>query len=217
MTITNMDARMDPDGRKKLASGFWTHEYRVDVGEDVWKCDIHKLNQAVCEIIKDYRESQLFNKDPHRYLDTRFGSDTAYVYFSKHNKGNERHVYVKNNPFAYDLARKRDEMAIGRYKYGHTDWLVNSTTSSSLDPAIMKQQMERIRNELIQETLYGRDGTELGARSGPTSKKRDSTISFRKLVRNVPFTNGGKGKLLETLQKDFDHWAGKQREALFNG
>lgn len=192
-----------PDDHRRLRSGFWKHEYRIDSGETVWRCDLHKLHDTVRDILMDQFEHRKFSEDPHRYLDMMFGEGTSKVYFSKHESNRPYVDYRMPSHYhmGMDLARERDATMAYLYNTGTTS--TNTTTTSGTADYMMMVQEEmkrKMRNELMVPANN----------FPPIKKKKDDTFKFRpSLVRNMPFVHGG-DSLLKTLQRDFDHWAKEQ-------
>jgi hypothetical protein len=197
---------MSPDECKKRQSGFWTHEYRVDKGEEIWRCDRHKLGEAVRTIMMDYREAAVFQQDPHRYLDTRFGEGTSYVYFNKHENDSPYCDYRTPRYMAMDLARERDPMAMAsNYFSGNfTNTTTTSGTSGTSDSYYWMQEATRQRQRQ-QGAVTPKIGKGLGSYKAEGKKR---------LTRNLPFVCGS-DDLLGALQREFDHWAKPSMERLY--
>ena len=200
---------MDPESAKKLASGFWTHEYRMDTQEDIWRCDKRKLEDAVYQILRDSRESQFFSQDPIRYLDVKFGEGTGRAYSHRNQQHNPFVNMAIPREMGMDLARGRDSMALASYAslYGTTTTGTAAsntiTTTDSSDSMYwirdeMRKQVKKTANQFFDKKAY---------------TKKEGYAPTRKLVRNVPFAYA-KGTLLATLQRDFDHWTKPQMELL---
>ena len=182
---------MSPDHAKKLQSGFWKHEYRAETGETIWRCDLHKLNETIRDILMDYHECKRFQSSPADYLDTRFGSDTARVYFSKRNDKMGRYINIRENPYL------RENMA-----YWNTGTTTNTNTTTSTSGSLyMYDELRYMQEKMIREQAH----------IPPVKKK--TPAPKKRLVRNMPFVNGG-DSLLATLQRDFDHWAGAQMKVI---
>jgi hypothetical protein len=192
---------MSPDECKKRQSGFWTHEYRPNRDEEVWRCDRHKLSEAVRDIMMDCRESQVFQEDPHRYLNTRFGEGTAYVYFNKSNSDNPYFDYRTPRHMAQDSARGRD-MALGYYGSSSGTFTTTATSGTSDSMYWLHAAAQQHLSRPVQKHQKAIAGKGLGSR--PAKKK---------LVRNLPFVCGS-GDLLAALQREFDHWAGQNMEKI---
>lgn len=162
------------------------------------------MNEAIKQIMMDLHESRVFQKDPHRYLDTRFGEGTARAYFTKH-ESNRPYVDMRTpgffgNGYA-DLARERDMAMSTHYFTGWTDWgTTSSTTASGTNSVLTYADLENIKHNLRARASSDIEQAIQGERSKPPVKR---------LVRNVPFVCGS-GDLLRTLQRDFNHWAKPQ-------
>lgn len=69
-------------------------------------------------------------------------------------------------------------------------------------------------------TITTTSGTTDSIWVNPQSRHKTKPITPKKkkpkgLVRNLPFVNGG--DIIETLQREFDFWAGAQRKEIFDG
>ena len=182
------DKSMSPDDLKRYQSGFWSHEYRIENNETVWRCDLRGLEEAVRHVVMDYHEARLFMENPVQYLDRRFGEGTGYAYARRH-EGDRPYIDLRTpRHMAMDLARDRD-MAMA---YGYTTATNTTTTSGTSGNYWMVDEMTKVKK-----------------------RKAHSPIRFKKkLVRNLPFVDGGDG-LVNTLQREFDHWAGDQMKVLY--
>lgn len=193
---------MDPESALRLASGLWKHEYALDTDIDTWVCDKRKLHEAVQEIMLNPSTFQQFTMDPTRFLDARFGKGTGEAY---RHSGQDR-VAMRFNPYTMgiDPARGRD-MA---YLTGTTatTW-TDTSTSSTTDTWIMQHAQEQRMYEQRQRQKQQHDKK--------AYSKKEGHAPVRKLVRNTPFVCGA-GDLLNTLQRDFDHWA-KPQMAVIHG
>lgn len=202
------DPATDPETQKKLRSGFWSHEYRFDRNEDVWRCDKRGLEEAIYNIMRDRRESQFFSQDPERYLDVKFGEGTGRAWAHRDKHGSPWVDMRTPRYFGMDLAREKD-MALYPISQ-HRQWTGTTSGATTTATAAASTKYDSwIMDHIKEEGIY----KELKARQF-TTKKTDPKIRFKKnLVRSMPFVNGVDG-LLKTLQREFDHWAGDQMRLL---
>lgn len=214
--MRHMNVPQSPDEYKRMQSGFWTHEYRIENDETVWRCDRRKLDEAVRALMLNRESATQFAQDPKGYLDWRFGEGTGYVYAHKH-KGDgpyidyrfprwmdqEKARYYKGIDFARD--DRVDAMA-----YWNTGTTTNTTTATSGSTFIMenntfiRDEIKRQQEKMVTDTLYG-------------TKVRKPTKPFRfkkRLVKTLPFKVETGGSLLASLQREFDHWAGDQMKVV---
>ena len=213
---------MDPVADKRLRSGVWSHKseqnFETGMPIETWTLDLIKLGEAMLHVMRTPHLAQEYATMPVEFVDGRFGEGT-YKAMMTHRKDDyyreRRHLPITKY-MGMDLAREKDEMA---YLY-NTGTASNITTTSGTTATYMNMMQDEMRRQIEKETMYRMD-TLYGHKvipPGPTIKKgkRPSAVSFRKkLVRNLPFVNGGDG-LVETLQREFDHWAGDQMK-LING
>lgn len=177
---------MDAETRKKLGSGFWEREHRPETYDIIWRCDLHKLNDAIRTILMDPKESRYFSQDPKHYLSMRFGEDTAKVYYTK-TPNNDRHLMMREDPF------RREVMAMYSGYTNGTSATTNTYTTTTTTG----------HYHLLRPSAAFEKGKARGLKAQPKG-----------LVRRFPFVDGGDG-LLKTLDREFDHWAGSIRRELF--
>lgn len=198
---------MDPESMKKLASGFWKHEYRIENNEEVWRCDKRGLEDAIYKIMRDSREAMFFSQDPTRYLDVKFGEGTGYAWGHR-NRHDNPYVDMRlsqemmyNRKTATEVMRERERDATMAYynTYANTGTTSNTNTTAGSSSAWMESQMQKDYSRM---------------KTGKPPAKPPSVHHNKKLVRNLPFVCGS-DDLLNTLQRDFDHWAQVQKRILF--
>ena len=133
-----------------------------------------------------------FSKDPIRFLDARFGEGTGEA--CRH-AGQDR-VAMRFDPF------RGIDMALPSYLTGTT------TSGTSTTEAVNTVYDSWIMDHIKEERIYKKFDKAIN------KKQTHESISFKKkLVRNLPFVEGGDG-LVKTLQREFDHWAKPQLEIM---
>ena len=81
----------------------------------------------------------------------------------------------------------------------------NTTTSSGTSADYIMMLQEEMKRKIASEVMVPPQFI---------SKDSSKSVSFKKkLVRNLPFIDGGDG-LVKTLQREFDHWAKPQLEIM---
>ena len=213
---------MDPVAEKRLRSGVWSHKseqnFETGMPIETWTLDLIKLNEAMTHVMRTPHLMQEYATMPCEFVDRRFGEGTykAMMTHGKDDYYRERRHLPITKYMGMDLARERDATMAYLYNSGTS---TNTTTSTSGTTATYVSMMQdEMRRQMERETMYRMD-TLYGHKvipPGPTIKKgkRDKPISFRKkLVRNLPFVHGG-DSLVQTLQREFDHWAGDQMKLL---
>ena len=172
---------MDPESARRLASGFWKHDYDHLTDTVTWVCNKRKLNDKLAEAMLDREFAHRFTQGGLSILNRMFGEGTVEAF--RHSGGD--HVKMRFDPFrerytmGMDLARGKDMALYSQFN--------NCTTTS---------------------------GT---TTSGGWARKTTKTMPYKapskapdRLVRNLPFVNGGADDLVNTLQREFNHWAGLQ-------
>lgn len=198
-TVTNLDPRCDPESAKRLASGFWSHQYDHFGDIETWSCDKRKLNDALVAKMRDPEFSYNFNNNPRRLLDGLWGEGT---YEAFRHSSNDR-VNIRLNPFL-----RENQMALYTGTSTNTNTITTTTAGTSGYYYGYDQRMY-IRDEL--DAQMRREVQNAIAKEG----KKLSSYKFRKkLVKNLPFVNSSDG-LVKTLQREFDHWAGDQMKVLY--
>lgn len=216
--MRNMNVPQSPDEAKRMRSGFWTHDYRIENDETVWRCDLRKLDEAVRRIMLDRQFSMAFAQDPKRFLDEHFGEGTGYCY--SHSRQDMDRPYMDYRfPRWMDQEKARyyrgidwardDKVDAMAYLY-NTGTSTNTTTATTASGStywindFMKDEIKRTQERMISKGVLG-------------SKPKDKPIRFKKkLVKTLPFKVETGGSLLASLQREFDHWAGDQMR-LVNG
>jgi len=187
----------DPESARRLASGFWKHQYDYETQIDTWTCDKRKLHEAVQQIMMNPHSFQRFTMDPTRFLDARFGEGTGEAY---RHSGQDR-VAMRFNPFTRALTREgQEDMAYWIDTSSGTTTTTTTTAGTTCDNIIISSPPPQLRQKQYDKKAYA---------------KKEGYAPTRKLVRNMPFVCGA-GDLLNTLQRDFDHWA-KPQMAVING
>lgn len=199
---------------KRRRSGFWTHEYRVANKETVWRCDLHGLEQAVNRIMMDLHEHHSFTENPQKYLDTRFGEGTAYAFFNRARAEGRSYIdlrtpdYLRGQNMATPYWHGIDTAAASGRMTGST----TATNTFLTTATALRDQNFVDHNTFLTKNVQ----RSVRAKSDLLYNKRyGNTATHKKLVKNLPFANGGDG-VIETLQREFDYWAGKVQEELFH-
>lgn len=219
MAMVRMNVPTSPDEARRMASGFWTQDYRIDKNETVWRCDLRKLDEAVRHIMCDPREAMEFAGDPKRYLDRRFGEGTGYCYsHSRKNPHNdymnyltprwmdiEKQKYYRGyDPAKYISDDRADAMALSAWNSSTSTNISTSTTSGTSDNYYWYQNS--IKDEIHEQMRKA---------THQAIKKAPSSLRFkRKRVKTFPFKASKYTSLLDQLQQEFDHWAGSQMKVI---
>lgn len=195
---------MDPETARRLASGFWRHEHSMENDMDTWVCDKHKLNEAVQQIMMDQWASKQFYRDPVRFLDARFGEGTGDAY--RH--ASQDRVAMRFNPLkrAWENGMATSSKYYSGYTniYAGTDTTSTTSSTSGVVDGWVQQHMQ-------EERLYHQ---QMRQKKDALAVKKGAPLLAARLVRNMPFVCGA-GDLLNTLQRDFDHWTNQQKRILF--
>lgn len=207
-----MGIPQSPDEYKRLKSGFWSQDYRIENDETVWRCDLHKLDEAVRRIMLDGRFAMPFAQNPKGFLDEMFGEGTGYCYTHSRDNGLDHHYldyrfprWMEREKARYykgiDWARddKVDAMA---YLYNTGTTTTTTTATSGTSDTLWFQGNTFIRNELDNQMKR-------------SIKRATNKYSFKKKrVKTFPFKPSKYTGLLDQLQQEFDHWAGPQLKAI---
>ena len=187
-----IDPRQDPESAKRLASGFWTHDFDMCTQIDSWACDKRKLHDVVARKMMDpvFRK-YMTDYGPTRTLDMMFGEGTGEAFA---HSGGER---IAMGIAQFDsLERKERNMALNRYYTGWSDTIGTSTNTFT-------------------STSSNSNFLDSGSFTSKAKKKKvaDSYRQPSTLVRNLPFVCNT-DDLIGTLQREFNYWAGKQLDVL---
>ena len=179
----------------------------MEDNSSTWVCNKRKLYEEIQRIHLNQWSARQFADDPLGFLDARFGEGTGKAYAHRSSGSDERVM------FRFPQHYREDNMALWT---GTTSGTTSNTFTTTSAAAGMTEQYlrdhlrheveaqkQRLMNEMIPQEMLKRP-------SDPPSR----SIKFKKrLVRNMPFVHGG-DSLLQTLQRDFDHWAGPQMKLI---
>lgn len=185
-----------PEEAARLRSGVWKfkREYSHELGGDMvsWTLDVDLLYKLLMARLKNSAEYSLFTHNKKGYIDGYFGPGT-YDAYVEHGR---LQALPENMHKPMGLYKEVQKMAISNCKFTNSGTTGGTYTTNTT-------------NDIV---IYG-DG-DLRYKKGSSWEGEKVSKKRKSLVRNLPFVDGGDG-LLETLQREFDYWAGDIMKDLF--
>lgn len=218
--------QVDPIARRRLASGVWSHkvESNLETGVPIesWTLDVQALRAKLDQLMRtmDYNSHQRYMANPGEFIDCYFGEGTFNGMTTWQRDGGgyqpyreKRHLPMSAiierqrrddavDAMSYAMRNQERQMALNRYfNSGTTTSTSTITSGSGGDWLFYDGSRTKMFNDIIKEKAK-----ELGV------AKRDETFLFKPkhVIPNIPFKKTPGKSLLETLQDDFNSWAGQQ-------
>lgn len=224
--------QVDPVARRRLASGVWSHtvetNFETSVPIESWTLDVRLLREKMSEFMRtmSYAEHERYTANPGEWIDHYFGEGTFKGMTTWQREGGgygpyreKRHLpmsaiierqrrddAVDALAYAMEQQKRNTKMALNPYFISGTATNITTSTSGTSgsmwfdNSRFVKDEMKRLTEKMVTETLHGK------------KVKREPTYKWkpRHVISNIPFKVRAGKSLLETLQADFNAWAGEQ-------